>query len=394
MRLYAYSLMLMATLIGSAQSVPLSQRPKLFFYPPIYRTMDGRPLNSPQTVSVDQITTDFPQIPDMAGVVLMVYWSTLCPSSDGCDLSLIDRTLSYWRDRGKSVILDVATIGYPILNSENGKLRVVGATPDWVLNRIRTYSYPARVLGAPAGSGEQATTFPDFRDKAFLALVSDLILKLAKYDGDSAIFNIRISAGLMGEDNPRIGPVGSPIRGYSEQSWLDYCQRVTQVFRQTFSKTRLEFDIGRLSWMYARSDEGGKRLVQRFLDTLFEAHAVLAFDGLDSDSMRYLRESAITDNGVSASLHLIKAYRQKGGDVGLEAVGLLSAPRMRDVSAMAQAIREISPTQIVFFFDFPQAIRSLICETPCKTGAPASVARDSSVFLFGALGYPGHDTER
>jgi len=36
----------------------------------------------------------------MSGVVLIVYWSTLCPEPQGFDFSLIDKVLKFWREGG------------------------------------------------------------------------------------------------------------------------------------------------------------------------------------------------------------------------------------------------------------------------------------------------------
>jgi len=46
--------------------------PPLFVYPGGHRFADGRPLTSPQTMDLEQITTNIPAIPELAGVVLMV----------------------------------------------------------------------------------------------------------------------------------------------------------------------------------------------------------------------------------------------------------------------------------------------------------------------------------
>src|SRR5579864_5029408 len=111
-------------------------RPALFFYSPPFRPAGSLTLRSPPTLSADQITTLFPAIPEMSGVVLMVYWSTLCPQADSCDFSLIDKTLDYWGRRGKKVLLAVATMGFPDSLPVHGTETLVGATPDWVLAKV------------------------------------------------------------------------------------------------------------------------------------------------------------------------------------------------------------------------------------------------------------------
>jgi hypothetical protein len=81
--------------------------PPLFVYPEPYRFADGRALTSPQTMDVDQITTRIPEVSALTGVVLVVYWSTICPTA-ACDFSLIDKTIDYWHARGKHVVLTVS----------------------------------------------------------------------------------------------------------------------------------------------------------------------------------------------------------------------------------------------------------------------------------------------
>src|SRR5450631_2397251 len=151
-------------------SAEAAQPPALFFYPQEYRYTDGHTLNSPQTVTADQITKSFPFIPQMSGVVLMVYWSALCPTAHHCDFSIIDEVLHYWGKRGKKVVLDVATIGFPSHPLVDSK-EIVGATPQWVMKQITTYDYDhTPILDGTPPTNEGSAKFPDFRDKRFLAL--------------------------------------------------------------------------------------------------------------------------------------------------------------------------------------------------------------------------------
>lgn len=371
-------------------------RPELFFYPPVYQLSDGRPLNSPQTVSIEQITTKFPAIPEMTGVVLMVYWSTLCPDENRCDLSILDATIRYWSTRGKKVILSVATIGYPMVAIKDGKLIIASATPEWVMNNVKSYRLPARVLGLPVGSPAQDTAFPDFRDDMFVNLVSGIVQKLAKYDGNPAISTIRIGTGLMGEDNPLVGPVSAPMKGYEEHQWLEYCDRITRLYRRTIHRTRLEFDISRLSWMYSVGNESDKRGVSGFVEGLLHAGIVLAFDGLDSGSQRFVHDGADSKIGMSASFRFLKTFRQKGGTTGLEALDILSANSMQDVLSIGKTVHDVSPSQIVLFSDFPAGIQrfrrenshdSLSPDTGHQSSSAGDVVADHAAALLRDFGY-------
>jgi hypothetical protein len=205
-------LLLIAVCCLLSEPMAAADLPALFFYPPEFRYGPGHILNSPQTVTAEQATTAFPAIPGMSGIVLMVYWSTLCPDSDRCDFSLIDTVLKFWAGRGKQVVLDVATIGYPYRSIPDGR-DTLGATPQWVMQQIETYEYPqTRILGELPYGVTRSAAMPDFRDPRFITLQSRLIEQLARrYDGHPAVAQIRIATGLMGEENPLVGPLVHPL---------------------------------------------------------------------------------------------------------------------------------------------------------------------------------------
>ena len=225
--------------------------PQLFVYPPEYRYTDGGILNSPQTMTIDQITERVSDIPELSGVVLIVYWSTLCPAEIGCDFSLIDKAIEYWKKKQKKIILSVATIGFPIMQPPDRR-SVIGASPDWVMKKIRTYSFTTRLLGNIPLNSTTNFVLPDFRDPEFLRLGGELIRNLAlRYDGNPTIARVRIATGAMGEENPIVGPLSKPLAGYAERQWIDYCDAVITQYERAFKKSELEFDISRLPWVRA-----------------------------------------------------------------------------------------------------------------------------------------------
>jgi hypothetical protein len=113
---------------------------------------------------VEATRVRIPEVPALAGVVLMVYWSTICPTA-ACNFSLIDKTIEYWHARGKRVVLTVATNGFPIRVKSAGPGDIEGATPEWVMQQIKTYPFASRVLGGLPGEQDRVTQFPDFRDR-------------------------------------------------------------------------------------------------------------------------------------------------------------------------------------------------------------------------------------
>jgi hypothetical protein len=316
--------------------------PPLFFYPLPHHFANGQRLESPQTMTAEQITAEMPPIPQASGVVLLVYWSTLCPEEGHCDFGLIDRTLRYWQTQHKQVVLDVAIDGYPI-STPSG---LQTATPAWVLANVHTYIWQTKLLGE--GPQEVPAVMPDFTDKRFLAEVAALVHQLQRYDGNPAISQIRIATGLMGEDNPLIGPVMASAAGFSERDWLDFTRRVAPLYFAAFHRTELEFDIGRLSWMAARGSPVDRYDVDQFIGELLKHRVLLAFDGLGSECLRQI-ELSDPRNGIGQSLRYLREYKSHSGRIGLEAIGHASAPQMRDVQAVVDVVRTIKPDRLVLF---------------------------------------------
>ena len=93
---------------------------QIYFYAAPIQYPGGEIVASPVADRASQVTTDFPAINEMAGVVLLVYWSTLCPREDACDYSIIEQTLHYWHKRRKHVVLGVSTISAPYVVPETG----------------------------------------------------------------------------------------------------------------------------------------------------------------------------------------------------------------------------------------------------------------------------------
>ena len=332
------------------QPVPAQSATHLYFYPPAYRFQDGRALDSPQTVSTAQITTEFPEIHEMNGVVLMIYWSTLCPHKGTCDFKIIDETISYWAQRGKKIVLDVATIGFPIRKLSNGVETIQNATPDWVLAKVRNYKFKTRVLGVNSAQRIDGV-FPDFRDSAFVSEVDKLTRMLGIYDGNVAISQIRIATGMMGEDNPMVGSLSAPLAGYKEQMWLDYCRAITNNFIRVFHQSELEFDIGRLSWMYAVGGPTDKGLVDEFVNYLANHRIMLAFDGLGSQFRKLNDDGQFEKNGIARSAYYLKLFKRQGLRVGLEAIGPMASAQMQDADEILMAIKDINTDRLVFFQD-------------------------------------------
>jgi len=176
--------------------------PLLFFYPPPFKPPDEKRITSPQTLTRSQATVEVPIFNRMSGVVVLVYWSTICPQENLCDFDLINDILDYWRERKKKVVLSIASIGYPILLQSAAGARFLTATPEWVMAKVRTYRRTTRLLAAGKAESRSAF-FPDFRDPAFMSAIRSLIGELARrYDGDPVIRTAANSDWNYGRGQP------------------------------------------------------------------------------------------------------------------------------------------------------------------------------------------------
>ena len=118
-----------------ASSTGQAEPPPLFYYPLPYRFENGQRKVGPRKQWIcGRSLLRCQRFRRWQGVVLMVYWSTLCPRANECDFDLIDRTISFWAAKQKKVVLDVVTIGFPIMTPTGAQ----GATPGWAMTEVST----------------------------------------------------------------------------------------------------------------------------------------------------------------------------------------------------------------------------------------------------------------
>lgn len=339
---------------AGSDSAPLlaSERPELFFYPPALRLSDGSESGGIVTLDPRQITTNFPAIPQMSGVVLVVIWSSLCPQAGNCDFSPIDQVLEFWGARNKKVILNVATVGPPVKVLDFGAPRFVSTTPEWVLSRVATYAATTPTLGFIDGRNETLARFPSYVDPAFAELVERFVQQLARYDGNPVISQVRISTGRLGEDQPRAGP-NAPLRaipGYTDLNWIAYCRRMTTIFRSAFKRTQLEFDLGRVGVSWVQGDDAVKRAADGFIEDLLEGNTFLQFNGLRDDTYENISGDP-QSAGIQRDLYYLRQARGRGTAIGLEAFAPMTNPRMQNVNEIVKAVRALRPKRLVLFPD-------------------------------------------
>jgi len=352
-------------LLISAVHPANASAPKLYFYPAPYKLSDGSMMPSILAVSAEHLTTLFPEIKEMDGVVLMVSWAQLCPSLDHCDFSMIDQVLDYWHAKGKKVILNLSTMGPPVKVIENGTARFENETPDWVLKDINTYPAHTGTIGVIHGMevikgvSHIDTIFPSVFDPRFVSYITGIVQALGKkYDGNPTLSYVRISIGKVGEDHP-LPPEGEgllaykKIPGFTVMNWINYCKNITEIYQNAFHKSQLEFDIGFLPAAYAKiSNPGERAATDQFMQYLNDSHIFIAFNGLESDEIDYWNAAGASDPRVSGSieaLHFLLQAKSQGNHIGLEEHGPMTNPKMQDIPSLAKVINNVGPDRLVLF---------------------------------------------
>jgi hypothetical protein len=342
----------LAIVLGANAAAEAAAR--MYFYPPPYQLPDGSTIASPVTVDARQLTSGFPAIKEMDGVALLVYWSKICPTEEHCDFSLIDRVLSYWKARGKTVVLGVATVGYPIRTIHNGEVTFEGATPNWILDKVSSYKTPSPAIDKQGPPTKAIARFPAYNDPRFVSAVQHLVTLLAaRYDGNPTIAQVRISTGLLTEDNPSVAGLRSAMPGFSDLVWIKYCRQITDIYLGAFKKTQVEFDVGRISWTSAGRDGNAVREAQKFYNYLLDRHVFIAFNGLRSDLHPLIESGKERQSpalaGAGRSLQFLLQAKQRHLPVGLEDFGPLSDAHMQNMRAIGDIVCFVRPDRLVFF---------------------------------------------
>ena len=325
-------------------------RPDLYFYRTAITLEDGSQVFGFEVFSPHDMAT-FPESQEMSGVILMVHWSTLCPAADRCDYSIIDKSLEYWRARGKKVVLSVTTIGWPHKVLNNGKEALVGATPDWVLAKVGAFTTKDGVsfgkIGGKEGEAHGLTVdLPQFWRPAYLVDLERLIHQLAqRYDGNPTIAQLRMSLGMETEENPPVGWFGQTPSGYSEIGWVKLCGDIARIYEREFQRTHLEFDISRMAVGYAFLNDGAYRAaVDGLLNELKQHNVFLAYNGLARPRPENKVGFAAHQYAYSQVQRFAPSPRNGGG---LELVGPLW--QQDGIAAMAEIVNRTRPNRLVMF---------------------------------------------
>ncbi len=312
---------------------------------------------SPVAMSGHHVTTAFPQIEEMAGVVVTLYWSRIVRGEEP-DFSLIDDTLAYWRARDKRVVLGVATVGHPLAEPDRGKPALATPTPDFVMAQVQTFTQDAPVIGPVRPRrdwGKMATRLPVYWDRIFIAQVERLVQLLSRYDGHPALAQVRISTGILGEDNPTFDGLRSDMPGFSNAAWLGYCRTMTDLYLKWFKHSQLEFDLDRVGWIYARGSPADRQAADDFVRYLRRNRVFLAMNGFDTVNIGAWQEGAANRSGPARCLDYLRQARSAGETVGVEGAPLFN-PRFTDTQTIGRAMVTLGAGRLVLFGDAPASL--------------------------------------
>jgi hypothetical protein len=164
--------------------------------------------------------------PDLAGVVLIYYWSQIEPQKGVFDWTLITNDMAPWVAAGKKVILRISTSGQAAWDPPYSG----DATPQWV------FDDGARSI---VDSGE---TIPVYWDQAYLTDYSAFVQSFSQeFNGNPSVAFVEAGIGMGGETLPETNGSASSAAdwdadGYTDALWLSTIEQIAS-FYQVFTKT-------------------------------------------------------------------------------------------------------------------------------------------------------------
>jgi hypothetical protein len=165
--------------------------------------------------------------PDLAGVVLIYYWSQIEPQKGAFDWNLITNDMAPWVAAGKKVILRISTSGQADWDPPYSG----DATPQWVFED-----------GAQSivDSGE---TIPVYWDQAYLTDYSSFVQSFSQeFNGNPSVAFIEAGIGMGGETLPETNGSASSAAdwdadGYTDALWLSTVEQIASFYQASFTET-------------------------------------------------------------------------------------------------------------------------------------------------------------
>ena len=326
---------------ASAETFPTdsAHRPLILQYVSPFRDGDTK-FSSISVVSPEQMTTDEGVNPLFDGISLIIPWTMLEPKEGQFDFSVIDQALDYWGKRGKVINLNVAPITFPTVVGKAWGGKLMGGTPDWVMQQCETHVVQCRLL-YPTEDKVGPFAIPTPWDPHFEKDYFDLVAHLgAKYDGDPRLVEVRIGTGTQGEENPIFNKGRANVyTGFTYAKWYAYCRDTVAAYVQAFKKSTLECDLTFAGEADLDVAGGGHDEVQKLLDLMIKDQVTLGFNAWRGTPVD------VKFNDMEA---LLEHDRDSGHPVTLEVGGALQNPHMWNTAVLLATVQRLRPLRINF----------------------------------------------
>jgi hypothetical protein len=165
--------------------------------------------------------------PNLAGVVLVYYWSQIEPTRGSFDWSVIQRDMAPWVAAGKKVIIRISTSGSPSWDPPYSG----AGTPPWV------YGDGTRSI---VDNGE---TLPVYWDAAYLSDYQSFVHSFGlEFDSNPNVAFIEAGIGMGGETLAETNASASGVAawqaaGYTDSLWLSTVEKLASFFSASFHRT-------------------------------------------------------------------------------------------------------------------------------------------------------------
>ncbi|MFA5689820.1 MAG: beta-galactosidase [Kiritimatiellales bacterium] len=329
----------------------------IYAYPARYKS-EG--VNWPGLIGREaaHLTTLFPDIEEIDGMMLIIYWSLIEPEPGVYRWEIIDEVIDYWKERGKSVAICIAPWAIPVAFSDAWG-GIQDAFPVWARADVKHYNSEHITMGNLYTNTPKPLKIPLFLDAKYQEYLTRLITEFGKrYDGNPAISFVRIGIGHIGEE---VFPVTSAGRsslywtqeifdaaaddGATVETWYDYCLWLSEQYRLAFKTTPLSINMILAGYLY-KKETGEYMQANRLLNYCLIHRIMMGNNGLSDVTLSDIENM---EQSPRATYWLLKQYSDAGFPVETEMKSPPQTEGGTDADSMLQAVRLVKPRYINLF---------------------------------------------
>ncbi|MFA5689270.1 MAG: beta-galactosidase [Kiritimatiellales bacterium] len=302
------------------------------------------------------LTTLFPDIEEVDGMMLIIYWSVIEPEPGVYRWEIIDEVIDYWKERGKTVAICIAPWAIPVAFSDAWG-GVQDAFPAWARKEVKYYESSVNIMGNLFEGQKAPLAVPLFLDGKYREHLTRLITGFGKrYDGNPSIAFVRVGIGHIGEETFPVTTVGSSSRhwtkeifqeaaadGATPETWYDYCIWLCGQYRLAFKTTPLSINMILAGYVY-KTDAAQFMQADRFLDYCLIHGIMMGNNGLSDATLSDIENM---EQSPRATYWLLKRY----SDAGFPVENEMKAPPQTETNAdaMLKAVELVRPRYINLF---------------------------------------------